>query len=235
MSLAGHFNRFTRIKICCIQNLAEAEMAIRYGADALGLVAAMPSGPGPIPEEEITRIAAHVPPGVAAVLLTSRTDPDEIIDQQQRTGVNSLQLCARLTPDDHKTLRAALPGVRLMQVVHVTGEDSYREALEVAPNVHALLLDTGAPEADVPVLGGTGRTHDWSISRRIVQDCGRPVYLAGGLNADNVAEAIEKVKPFGVDICNGVRIDMKLVESKLADYVRAVNETQDTLLRGAAE
>lgn len=193
-----------------------------WGAHALGLVASMPSGPGPISEEEIARIAAEVPVGVSAVLLTSRTDPAEIIEQQRQTGVDSLQLCAWLEADAHAVLKRELPGIRLMQVVHVTGEESYTQAIQAAKSVHGLLLDTGAPKADTPVLGGTGKTHDWSISQRIVRDCNKPVYLAGGLNAGNVVEAIRKVRPWGVDICTGVRKDMLLDDQKLADYVRAV-------------
>ena len=217
--------QYVRVKICCIQSVEEAELAVKHGADALGLVAAMPSGPGPISEEEIAEIAALVPVGVTTVLLTSLTEPDEIIDQQKRTGVDAIQLCARLSRESHDTLRNAMPGIKLMQVVHVVGEASYHEALEAAKGVHGLLLDTGAPDAKVPVLGGTGRTHDWSISRRIVQECGKPVYLAGGLNAGNVVEAIEKVHPFGVDICNGVRTDFHLMEEKLLDYIAHVRRT----------
>ncbi|MCB2200306.1 phosphoribosylanthranilate isomerase [bacterium] len=193
-----------------------------WGADALGLVASMPSGPGPIPEKEIARIAAEVPVGVSAVLLTSRTDPAEIIEQQRQTRTDSIQLCAWLEADAHVVLKRELPGIRLMQVVHVTGEESYTQAIQAAKSVHGLLLDTGAPKADTPVLGGTGKTHDWSISQRIVRDCNKPVYLAGGLNAGNVVEAIRKVRPWGVDICTGVRKDMLLDDQKLADYVRAV-------------
>lgn len=211
-----------RFKICCIQSVDEARTAMSWGAHALGLVASMPSGPGPISEEEIAEIAAEVPVGVSAVLLTSRTDPAEIIEQQRRTGVDSLQLCAWLEADAHAKLKRALPGIRLMQVVHVTGEEAYRKAVDVAKRVDGLLLDTGAPDAATPVLGGTGKTHDWTISQRIVRDCGKPVYLAGGLNVGNVAEAIRTVRPWGVDICTGVRNDMMLDDEKLAQYVHVV-------------
>ena len=211
-----------RVKICCIQNIAEARLAIRYGASALGLVSAMPSGPGPIPDEEIGLISAIVPPGVSSVLLTSITDPASIVEQQRRCRVNALQICDRLEKGSHRALRKRLPGLALLQALHVTGEESVGEALEVADQVDALLLDSGQPDAAVNVLGGTGRVHNWEISRRIREAARVPVYLAGGLRAENVAAAIETVEPFGVDVCTGVRTNGALSEEKLAAFMRPV-------------
>lgn len=215
----------TRVKICCIQNIEEARLAVQLGADALGLVAAMPSGPGPISEDLIAEIVRETPACIATVLLTSEKDVDRIIAQQRKTGCNTLQLCASLQSEQHEKLRYALPGVKLLQVIHVCDEESYDEAMNAAVSADGILLDTGAPKADVPVLGGTGQTHDWSISRRIVTDCGKPVWLAGGLRYDNVCASIEKVAPFGVDICTGVRCSMELDEQKLRDFLCAVRES----------
>lgn len=198
-------------------------MAIDAGAAALGLVSKMPSGPGVIPEEVIAHIAARVPPGVATFLLTSELDVRAIIGQQKRTGVNSLQIVDRLEPGGHQELRAALPGIALVQVIHVRGRASIEEALAVAPHVDALLLDSGNPALPVKELGGTGRTHDWSISRQIREAAPVPVFLAGGLTAANVAEAICQVGPFGIDVCNGVRTQGKLDGAKLSDFFRGVS------------
>ena len=120
----------------------------------------------------------------------------------------------------HRAIREELPDVKIVQVIHVTGDESVDEALRVAASVDALLLDSGNPKLAVKELGGTGRRHDWSLSRRIVDSSPVPVYLAGGLNAGNVAEAIETVRPFGVDICSGVRTDGKLDEAKLSAFMR---------------
>ena len=109
-----------------------------------------------------------------------------------------------------------------MQVVHVSGEASVAEALAVCPHVDALLLDSGNPSLAVKELGGTGRVHDWSLGARIVRSVPRPVYLAGGLKPDNVARAIEQVRPFGVDVCSGLRTDGKLDEEKLAAFTGAI-------------
>jgi phosphoribosylanthranilate isomerase len=198
-------------------------MAIDAGAAALGLVSKMPSGPGVIPEEMIAHIAARVPPGVATFLLTSQLDVASIIAQQKRTGVNTLQIVDRLKFGAHQELRAALPGIALVQVIHVRGAESIEEAFAVAPFVSALLLDSGNPSLPVKELGGTGRTHDWSISRRIREAVPVPVFLAGGLTVGNVAEAIREVGPFGIDVCSGVRADGRLDAAKLTDFIHAIS------------
>jgi phosphoribosylanthranilate isomerase len=212
-----------RIKICCIQSAAEARRAISYGADALGLVGAMPSGPGPIDDALIAAIAARVPPPLATFLLTCETEPEAIIDHARRCRANTLQLVDRIADGVYPRLRRALPGIKLVQVIHVGGEDALAEAVAAAAHADALLLDSGQPHAPIKVLGGTGRVHDWALSRRIVEAAPCPVFLAGGLRADNVGAAIAKVRPFGVDVCTGVRrADYSLAPEKLEAFVAAV-------------
>jgi phosphoribosylanthranilate isomerase len=214
--------RTPRVKICCIASEQEAWLAVRAGAAALGLVSAMPSGPGPIDEDLIARIAAVVPPGVDTFLLTCLQDADGIIRQQRRTRVSTLQLCDRLLSGTYEELRASMPGVRIVQVVHVTGPESLGEAVEVAPHVHALLLDSGRPSLAVRELGGTGRVHDWSVSRRIREQVPVPIYLAGGLTPENVGEAIRRVGAFGVDVCSGLRPGGRLDERRLLEFFTQV-------------
>lgn len=211
-----------KVKVCCIASIAEAELALAQGAAALGLVSAMPSGPGVIGDDRIREIAAWAPAGVRTFLLTSRTDPREIAAQVRDAGVNTVQIVDRLAPGAHAVLRALVPRVRLVQVIHVRGPESVDEAIEAAPRVDELLLDSGDPAAAVRELGGTGRTHDWALSREIVDRCGVPVWLAGGLNEANVRAAIEAVRPQGVDLCSGVRMDGSLSEKRLAGFMRAV-------------
>ncbi len=211
-----------RVKICCIGGVEEARLAVEYGASAVGLVGEMPSGPGVISEELIARVAASVPPPVASFLLTCAQDADTIVGQQRRAGTNAVQICDRLSGGSYEALRAAMPGVALVQVIHVAGPEAVDEAVRVAPRVNAILLDSGNQSLAVKELGGTGRTHDWELSRRIREAVEVPVFLAGGLNASNVAEAVRRVGPFGVDVCSGVRTDGRLDERKLADFFRAV-------------
>jgi phosphoribosylanthranilate isomerase len=211
-----------RVKVCCIQSVAEARAAVAAGAAALGLVSDMPSGPGVIPEERIAAIAAAVPPPVAPFLLTCRQDAPSLAAQQRRVRIGTLQLCDRLPAGAHADLRVALPGIRLVQVVHVTGAEAVAEAQEVAAHVDAVLLDSGNPALPVKQLGGTGRRHDWTLSRRIREALDVPVFLAGGLTGDNVAEAIAAVGPFALDVCGGVRTAGALDEARLHAFFRAV-------------
>ena len=210
-----------------MQSPAEAAIAVASGADAVGLVSKMPSGPGPIPESTIAAIASTVPPGVATFLLTSETTAAAIIDQQRRCGANTLQLVDEVERGTHSALRKALPGISIVQVLHVRNDDAIREAVAVADSVDALLLDSGNPSLEVKELGGTGRVHDWAISRAIRDSVKIPVYLAGGLNAANVGTAIAQVAPFGVDVCSGVRTNGVLDELKVADFLTAVRTSSN--------
>lgn len=212
----------TRFKVCCIASVEEAMLAVRYGASAIGLVSAMPSGPGPISEDEIAAVVPHVPPGVATFLLTCIQNADGIIAQQRKTRANTIQLCDRIDYGDYAKLRDSMPGIRLVQVIHVTGEESVKESLGVSQHVDAILLDSGNQSLKVKELGGTGRVHDWALSARIVRSVPRPVYLAGGLKPENVSRAIEQVRPFGLDVCSGLRTEGKLDESKLCAFVNAI-------------
>jgi phosphoribosylanthranilate isomerase len=212
-----------RVKICCVANEHEAAEAISFGASAIGLVGKMPSGPGPIADEDIERIARSVPPPVATFLLTSERTPQGIIEHHLRTRTNTIQIVDELEERDYDSIRASLPGVKLVQVIHVTGGEAVDEACELAEHVDAILLDSGNPKLVVKELGGTGRRHDWRLSRRIEETCGKPVFLAGGLNAGNVREAIETVQPFGLDLCSGVRTDGRLDLAKLEAFFKAID------------
>lgn len=207
-----------RVKICCIGSVGEAWAAIAHGAAAVGLVSEMPSGPGVISEKLISEIARVTPPAVSTFLLTSRQDARRIIEQHRYCRTSTIQICDRLEPGSYEELRAALPGVKLVQVIHVTGQESVKEALGAASRADAILLDSGNQALEIKELGGTGRIHDWALSRRIREKVSVPVFLAGGLNADNVAEAIRQVGPFGVDLCSGVRTNGHLDEVKLSAF-----------------
>lgn len=211
-----------RVKICCIASLEEAALAVRHGAAALGLVGPMPSGPGVIDDRLIAEIAASVPPAVATFLLTSETEPEAIVDHVRRCGTNTVQIVDAVAPEAYRALRRDAPGVKIVQVIHVTGPESLDQAKACAPLVDALLLDSGRPEARVKELGGTGRVHDWSLSRRIVAEVPRPVFLAGGIRPENAAEACRRVRPFGIDLCTGVRRDGRLDPERLGGLFAAL-------------
>lgn len=210
-----------RIKICCISSVEEARTAVSFGAAALGLVGNMPSGPGVIDDALIHAIARTVPPPIGTFLLTSETSADTIIAHHQRTLTNTLQIVDALQDKAYDRLRAAMPTIKLVQVIHVLDEASVAEAIRIAEHVDALLLDSGNPNLAVKELGGTGRVHNWNLSRQIVAQTRVPVFLAGGLNANNVQSALEQVQPFGLDLCSSVRTDGKLDPQKLEIFFTA--------------
>ncbi len=210
----------TRIKVCCIGSLEEARIAIGFGADAIGLVGKMPSGPGPIPDELIKLIANSIPPLVGTFLLTSEVSADEIIRHQQRTGTNTIQIVDLLSNGSYSQIKDALPSVKIVQVIHVIDSQSVDLALKLSESVDALLLDSGNPNLIIKELGGTGRVHDWSLSRQIRDHSECPVILAGGLKPENVRQAITAVQPFAVDVCSGVRSNGLLDKEKLKNFIR---------------
>ncbi|TXB60563.1 phosphoribosylanthranilate isomerase [Phaeodactylibacter luteus] len=212
----------TRVKVCCISSREEARLAVAYGADALGLVGPMPSGPGVLKDAEIARIIPGIPPPVASFLLTSEVAAPDIIAHQKRVGANTLQLVDSVEAAACTAVRQALPTVRLVRVIHILDETAVEEALQAAEQADALLLDSGNPNLKVKQLGGTGRAHNWALSRKIVAQATVPVFLAGGLSAANAARAIEEVQPFGLDLCSGVRTAGQLDEAKLNVFFQAV-------------
>lgn len=213
----------TKVKICCISSEAEARLAIKYGASVIGLVGPMPSGPGIIANELIKKIADRIPSSISSFLLTSETSAERIIRHHMETNTSAIQLVDSLKDEEYSILRSALPNIQLIQVIHVQSERSIQEAVDSAPFVDVILLDSGNPNLEIKELGGTGRTHNWELSREIVAAVDAPVFLAGGLNSSNVPSAIKKVRPHGVDVCSGVRTDGKLDEEKLAAFFKAVH------------
>jgi len=209
-----------RVKICCIASEEEAGIAINSGASAIGLVARMPSGPGPISDELIRQIAKTIPPPVATFMLTSETSVEKIIEHHYRTNTNTIQIVDKLSKGNYAQLKSELPDIKIVQVIHVIDESSVEEALAVSGMVDAILLDSGNPKLKIKELGGTGRVHNWKLSRRIVDSVKCPVFLAGGLNPDNVRQAIIEVQPFAVDVCSGVRTDGHLDRKKVELFIR---------------
>lgn len=212
-----------KVKICCISSVEEARIAIAHGASALGLVARMPSGPGPIADDLILKIARTVPPPIATFMLTSETAAQAIIAHHRRTLTNTIQIVDELAEGTYEEIKRELPTIKLVQVIHVIDESSVEEAIRIAASVDALLLDSGNPKAAIKELGGTGRVHNWGLSRKIVEQSKVPVFLAGGITADNVKKAVDEVNPFGIDLCSSVRTDGKLDPHKLGLFFQVMS------------
>jgi phosphoribosylanthranilate isomerase len=218
----------TRVKICCMASPSEVRAAAVAGADCIGAVGPMPSGPGPLDDETARAVIAAAPPGVTPFLLSQETGIEGLVRHARATRATVVQLVRHVDPRLHFDIREALPGVKIVQVIHVENETALELARGYALTADALLLDSGNPAThsvsgggDGEELGGTGRTHDWALSRRIVSLVEKPVYLAGGLIQANVADAIAAVRPFGVDLCSGVRTLGKLDTKKLTSFFAA--------------
>ena len=211
-----------KIKICCIKSVTEAEIAIQHGADAIGLVADMPSGPGIINDELIYDISKKFRQEVETFLLTSRINAEEIVKHHASTQTSTIQIVDEIDNQAYELISKALPGIKLVQVIHIEDESSHAKALEKSKYVDYLLLDSGKPNEEIKELGGTGKTHNWEISRAIVKDSNIPVFLAGGLNNNNIIEAINFVEPYGIDLCSGVRINDVLDKNKLTQFIQCV-------------
>lgn len=218
----------TRVKVCCIASVAEAALAVAHGADALGLVGPMPSGPGPIDAATISEVAAWAPPAVATFLLTASLRAEAIAAEVRAAGVSTVQVVSHIEPSESAALARLLPAIRRVQVIHVEDHAALGLIGAYAPHVHAFLLDSGRPSLAVPELGGTGRVHDWAVSRAFVAASPRPVFLAGGLNPANAAQAVREVGPFGLDLCSGLRptgaLDATLLRAFMAEVARADRE-----------
>lgn len=214
----------THIKICCVSSVQEANLAIKYGASALGLVGNMPSGPGIISDSLIAEIACEVPKHIQTFLLTSETKVEDILKHYSKVNTTTIQIVDALTEGTHQQLKNELPTVKIVQVLHILNESSIEEALQISKNVDVILLDSGNPNLKTKELGGTGRVHNWEISKKIVENVNVPVFLAGGINPLNATEAIEKVQPYGLDLCSGVRTNGKLDETKLKAFFEAIKQ-----------
>jgi phosphoribosylanthranilate isomerase len=190
------------IKICGLRSYEEARLALDCGATAFGfLVGLSYATADQISPENAAGIIGKLPENADTVIVTHQTDPEKAAALARITGGHTLQVHGDMPPAGVRKLAALAPDLRLIKAVHVSGPESIEAAAAYAGIAHALLLDTRT----VDRLGGTGRTHDWSISARIVAAVPVPVYLAGGLTPENISDAIERVRPAGVDVNSGVK------------------------------
>jgi phosphoribosylanthranilate isomerase len=211
-----------QVKICCVRSPEEAHTALSFGAVAVGLVSEMPAGPGDLSESEIREIVQAVPAGTGTFLLTAVTDADRLIDKVRRLGVNTLQLWDPLEPEDYGRLHQELPGLSIVQAIHVIDASAIEHAQTAARLADALVLDSSNPTVPFRWESQAGATHDWSISQEIVQTVDCPVLLAGGLHSENVESAVRLVRPYGVDVCTGVRTEDALDRRKLAAFFESL-------------
>ena len=194
-----------RVKLCGIRSRSDLAVALSAGADALGFIV----GARHRTEDELTPAAAAelvalLPPFVDSVMVTHLQQASPILELIRQVGATTLQLQDGIAPQELQAIRTAQPGVKLIQAIHVGDGNAANQAMAAAiaaePLVDALLLDSRTADR----IGGTGQTHDWSVSRRIVERIGKPVILAGGLRPENLRAALETVGPAAVDVNSGL-------------------------------
>ena len=217
----------TRVKICDVASPAEVRAAAHAGADAVGVLGPMPPGEdaktaAPIETDAARASFGATPPGVQAWLVTSETHANGILQHLHWVNAAVVQIARPIDPGEHALVRGAAPWVKIVQVVRMQDEAALELAKGYARTADAILLDSGRPDATIADLDAAPRVHDWAPCRQIVSMVDKPVYLAGGLNEANVGDAIEAVRPFGVDLSGGVRTMGKLDARKLSAFFAAV-------------
>ncbi len=212
-----------QVKICCISSIEEAKLAISYGASVLGLVGPMPSGPGTITAKNAGQILQFIPNHINTFYLCSKTTFAGIVEEYEQVLSTHMQLVDNTSIDLRRKLKMRFPNLQIVQVLHVQGEDSINDLESYIVDSDVILLDSGSPEKAVKELGGTGKVHNWEISKRIVELSPIPVFLAGGLNSANIQKAIQLVKPYGVDLCSSVRSNDKLDTLKLDSFFKQID------------
>ncbi len=208
------------LKVCCIQNIAEALSCIERQVHMIGFVSAMPTGFRLLTDLQIKDIISQLPPSeTLSVLLSSRTSAAGLVDHIRYTGAQALQIVDELSQDVLRQVREQLPELKIIQVIHVTSPKDIEKAQSIESLVDYILLDSGKQQGNPKALGGTGLTHDWSISAELVRSLSKPVMLAGGLKLQNIAEAIDTVGPAGIDICTGLRDPKYLLLKRLDEMI----------------
>lgn len=192
-----------RVQIAGVSSLEEALALEKAGADALGFTVRLPEGiHDGLTEAKARSIVAALPPFITAVAITYAGSAREAVDLCRYLGVGAVQLHGEFPAGELEMLRAAMPHLKIILPVLVTGAEAVQEARVLERRVDALILDTYDPATGR--RGATGKTHNWRISRQIVEAVRAPVILAGGLTPENVAEAIAVVRPWAVDVHTGV-------------------------------
>ena len=186
-----------RVKICGTATFADLDCAVAAGADAVGFLMGITHvTQDAVTPETAAAMVATLPPFIVPVAVTHLTKPSDLIRIVELARCTTLQIQDVVTPDDIAEVREALPYLRIMKAVHVMDESAIATAKYFSDTADAILLDTRTADR----IGGTGITHDWNISAKIVK-----VILAGGLTPENVTEAIIRVRPYAVDVHTGVK------------------------------
>ncbi|MBI9104532.1 MAG: phosphoribosylanthranilate isomerase [Spirochaetales bacterium] len=198
-------------QIYTMQSLEEARAIIDAGVDHIGITPGENNLPGEISYKDAFEIFQAVKGEITRIAITVSTDIEEIIEMVKAVQPDILHICGpsstMMPPPALYELRRALPGIRIMQAISVGDRSAVDLCLKYQDAADIIILDTEV--STIGGIGASGETHDWSISKEIVDRCKLPVILAGGLSPDNVAAAIKAVRPWGVDSLSCTNIPLE--------------------------
>jgi phosphoribosylanthranilate isomerase len=187
-----------KVKICGVKTLADAMMCASAGADYVGNIVNIPSSPRSISVEKSKKIFSLLPESTLGIAVTASKSPEEVVEIARAIDPCCVQLHGYEDPVFVEKVKEGV-SCKVIKAVHVKGVESIERALEYAEFCDAILLDTYSKR-----LGGSGKIHDWGIAKKIVEQADCHVFLAGGLNPENIVEARNIVSPFCLDVSSGV-------------------------------
>jgi phosphoribosylanthranilate isomerase len=223
------------IQIAGIIDSGEAEMLMKLGVDYLGFPLRLPVNKDDLSEDEAVKVIKEIIPPHKAVLITYLDKAVEIIRFCDKLNVRVVQLHGKIPTRELKIIKKNRPDIEIIKSL-VIYKDNYPELENTVQNlsewVDLFITDTFDPSTGAS--GATGKTHDWKISRKLVEISSKPVILAGGLNPSNVKQAILQIKPAGIDVHTGVessngRKDYNLVKNFILQAKQAFAEINSVL------
>lgn len=211
-----------KVKICGIKNVEDALKVVEFDGDAVGfLVGQEHSSEDFISPNQAREIVEKMPPFISTVLVTHISDAEQIIEMIKETKVNTVQLHSDIDAEGIKKIKSSCSYIKIIKLVHVVDEQSIEQVKIFSEISDAILLDT--VNFSTNQVGGTGKTHNWDIDERIVRETDANIIVAGGLNVENVSDAITKINPFGVDVNSGVQNELGFKDyGKLEKFIKKV-------------
>lgn len=193
-----------RVKICGIKRIEDAFSAVRWGADSVGfLVGQRHASPDFVTPDQAREMILRLPPFITKVMVTHLHTAKEVVALADQVCPDTVQLHGEIPHNEIRELRRQRPHLRILKSFHIVDEASIEYGVPYVGIVDAFVLDS--VNVETGEIGGTGLTHDWTISRRVVARYPTPVILAGGLTPENVQDAIHAVRPYAVDVNSGLK------------------------------
>jgi phosphoribosylanthranilate isomerase len=211
-----------KVKICGITSNEDLVTAVEAGADAVGFVVNVPSSPRNLALGEAERLMKNTPVFVKNVVVTVPKRLSELIETYERLRPDILQIHGHNLSDS--VIREKLANTRLIRAIQVKSDYAVDEAIKATNTFDAILVDSFVPGR----LGGTGKVHNWELSKRVRQKIHpKPLILAGGLNPENVQGAIRVVKPYAVDVSSGIESQPGIKDSKkVFEFIKNAKEVE---------